>query len=175
MEHPIPDPSPRTAGDPSDPGGASRRLARVERRQRWLAAAFLTLGAGWVGTAARDVSEVPDVLRARAVQMVDAEGRVRAELAIDDDGSAGLFVRDEEGRSRAVLVHDAAQSALYLLDEDGTIRVGSAQYAHGGGGFALHGPKSEGAAVLYLKDEGSLTFYGHDGAVLERIPLGEER
>ncbi|MDH3732773.1 MAG: hypothetical protein OEU54_04530 [Gemmatimonadota bacterium] len=33
-----------------------------------------------------------------------------------------------------------------------------------------HGPEMKGAAVLYLKGDGSLTFYGDDGAVLDRFP-----
>lgn len=114
---------------------------------------------------------VADVLRARCVQLVDAEGRTRAELAIDADGSAGLFVHDERNRRRVALVHDAGQSALYLFDEDGAIRVGAAQYAHGGGGLALHGAEGRGAGVLYLKDgEASLTAYGADGGVAWRVP-----
>jgi hypothetical protein len=49
-------------------------------------------------------------------------------------------------------------------------RVVAAQFAHGRGGFALHGPESKGAAVLYLKEEGSLTFHGSDGEVTARLP-----
>ena len=55
---------------------------------------------------------------------------------------------------------------------DGTTRVGVAQFAHGGGGFALHGPEAKGAAVLYLQGDGSLTFYGPDGDVQARYPGG---
>lgn len=51
----------------------------------------------------------------------------------------------------------------------GDTRVGAAQFAHGGGGYALHGPGGRGAAVLYLKDEGSLTMYDADGAVAARF------
>ena len=68
-------------------------------------------------------------------------------------------------------VHDETQAAMYLLDEAGAIRVGAAQYAHGGGGFALHGDESKGAAVLYMKDrKGTLTFYDDGGGVRARLP-----
>jgi hypothetical protein len=146
-----------------------RRLEALERRNRSLLAVLGAMAAlVCLGAFARQ-DAVPDELRARRIVMVDAEGRARAELGLDEEGSAGLFVRDVEGRPRAIVVHDESQSALYLLDEKGTIRLGSAQYAHGGGGYALHGPEAKGAAVLYLKDEGSLTFYGEEGQVLERI------
>lgn len=157
------------------------RLASLEKRSRRSGVALLaavvvmtlsafaphddeTLKAGTI------VPIDAETLRARKIELVDAEGRVRAELAIDEDGSAGLFLHDEEGRVRASLAHDESQTALYLRDAEGGIRVGAAQYSHGGGGFALHGPGAKGTAVLYLKDEGSLTFYDGAGEVIHRIP-----
>ena len=61
-----------------------------------------------------------EVVAAERFELIDAEGRVRAEMAIDEDGSAGFFVRDDEGRLRATLIHDPHQAAMYLVDEDGT-------------------------------------------------------
>ena len=49
-------------------------------------------------------------------------------------------------------------------------RVGVAQFSHGGGGFALHGPGTRGAAVLYLRGDGSLTQYDTTGVVTARWP-----
>lgn len=144
------------------------RVATLERRSRALTGALAALMA-LVGLSALVPQEgAPAQVRARCFSLVDEEGRARAELSLQE-GTVGLFLRDTEERDRAMLVHDAEQSALYLLDEEGTIRVGSAQYAHGGGGHALHGPGSKGATVLYQKDGGSLTFYGEDGEALERI------
>lgn len=149
-----------------------RRLVRAERAVRRLRAVVL-LGApialGWGLLGAAQPDEVPEALRARRVQMVDADGRVRAELAIDDEGAAGLFVRDVDGRPRSLVIHDAAQSGLFLLDDAGTVRLGAAQFAHGGGGLALHGAASKGATVLYHKGEGSLAFYDDDGTVRRRL------
>ncbi len=144
------------------------RVRRLERRNRlWSALAFGGLGL-FLLSALRPQEES---IAAKRFELVDDTGRLRAALAIDEDGSAGLFVRDTEGRVRASLTQDQEQGALYFLDEDGTIRLGAAQYAHGGGGFALHGSESKGAAVLYLKERtGSLTFYDAEGNVSEALP-----
>jgi len=143
------------------------RIRRLEREQRvWRGAALgglvLLLGS-WARS--------DEVVSAPRFELVDEAGRVRAELAVDAAGRAGLFVRDGEGRVRAELIHDAEETALYLRDGDGAIRVGAAQYAHGGGGFALHGEATRGAAVLYMKNrQGSLSFYDADGTVRARLP-----
>lgn len=52
----------------------------------------------------------------------------------------------------------------------GDTRLGAAQFAHGGGGYALHGPGGRGAAVLYLSGDGSLTIYDAEGGVTARFP-----
>ncbi len=108
--------------------------------------------------------------------MVDAAGTVRAELGIDADGSAGLFLYDPEGRTRACLIHDPSQSALYLFDDQNVIRVGAAQFAHGGGGLAIHGEQSKGSTVLYQKDGmGSLILRDKDGNIIDRMPSAGEQ
>lgn len=154
------------------------RLDLLAHRQRYGLPAGLALGillTTLLGATSRDSTAPTDVVRATRFEMVDAEGRVRAELAIDKDGSAGMFLKDGGGGIRASLTHDAAQTALFLYDAEGTVRVGTAQFAHGGGGFALHGPKSKGAAALYLKGSGSLTFYDEEGAVTGKVPALEKR
>lgn len=171
---PLAPPSPDPAH--ADSGAAiadlARRLRRVERVNRGLAVALgAALVAGAVGL--RAPSAPPTEITARRIRMIDANDRVRAELGIDADGSAGLFVKDPEGVLRAAVVHDAAQTGLLVMDARGVVRLGAAQFAHGGGGFALHGEESRGAAVLYLKDRaGSMTFYDPDGGVIERAPRG---
>jgi hypothetical protein len=52
------------------------------------------------------------------------------------------------------------------------LAVGGTLFAHGGGGFALHGPEAKGAAVLYLKGDGNLTFFGAEGEVQARYRGG---
>jgi hypothetical protein len=109
-------------------------------------------------------------LTAHRIELVDDAGVVRARLAVEG-GSAGLFLLDADGRRRGALVHDESQTALFIFDEHGSVRVGAAQFAHGGGGFALHGASGRGGAVLYLKDaSGSLTMYDTEGEIVARFP-----
>ncbi len=150
-----------------DPRHLEARLDRLERRNRTLT---LLLAAAGLALATTSFGGQDDVLRARGVELVDAEGRARAELALDADGSAGLFVRDAEGRVRASVTHDDEATALFLRDTKGQVRLGAAQFAHGGGGYALHGPGGSPTTVLYQKEAGSLTFFDADGVIVERFP-----
>ncbi len=113
---------------------------------------------------------VEKVVRAERVEVVNSAGQPVVALGLDDHGSTGLFINDSAGEVRVALAHDAEGSALFIRDVDGVIRVGVAQFAHGGGGVALHGPNSQGAAVLYFKESGSLTFYNPDGEPTLRLP-----
>lgn len=146
-----------------------RRVARLERTTRAL---FVILVAvlGLVGTqSVRARQDDPETVRARGFQIIDEAGTVRGELTMGDDGPE-LRLHDERGRERLSLSQTNEDTALYIKDALGTTRVGIAQFAHGGGGVALHGPESKGAAVLYLKETGSLRFFGTDGEVTLRIP-----
>jgi hypothetical protein len=105
---------------------------------------------------------------------VNTDGDVVARLGVDDENTIGLFISDGDGNLRVSVTHEPEQSALFIRDERGDIRVGVAQFSHGGGGVALHGPEAKGAAVLYYKNGGSLSFYSADGATELRLPSVEE-
>lgn len=111
----------------------------------------------------------PDAIRSRSFELVDAREQVRGRLTMLAGGPS-LVLLDTAGVERVSLRHDGEATALYLKDSAGDTRVGVAQFAHGGGGVALHGPRARGAAVLYHKDRGTLTFYGADGTVIQRLP-----
>ncbi|KPJ86392.1 MAG: hypothetical protein AMS18_15690 [Gemmatimonas sp. SG8_17] len=123
------------------------RVIYLERTNRLLLAAAMILGALLVAGFRYGSEPVADVVRAHRIQLVDGSGHVRIDLR-----------------------HDTTETGLFILDESGGTRIGVAQFAHGGGGFALHGPDMKGAAVLYLKGQGSLTFYDETGEVTHRIP-----
>lgn len=145
-----------------------RRLAILEaqgRRLKMLGLGCLVAALAWTcytGGVRADV-------RARSFALVDASDRTYAELKMTADGP-GLFLMDAEGVARVSLVNNEEETALYLRDADDQIRIGVAQFAHGGGGVALHGEAARGAAVLYFKEGGSLTFYDVDGNVVTRVP-----
>jgi hypothetical protein len=66
------------------------------------------------------------------------------------DGRTGLFLLDENATPRVSVFHADDADGLYIDDAGGVTRIGVAQFEHGGGGVALHGPDSRGAAVLYF-------------------------
>lgn len=59
----------------------------------------------------------PSVLRAKAIEIVDGRGRVRAQLAISPDGEVVFRLRDASGAIRAKLGASEDGSALVLLNE----------------------------------------------------------
>jgi len=142
-----------------------RRVDRLERFNRVLIAVAASSLLAVVLTAARGAG---DPVRARAFQLIDGNDALRAELAFKD-GNPGLFLKDENGADRLLAVHEPDGTGLTITDEEGTTRIGVVQFAHGGGGVALHGPDSKGAAVLYYKNQGSLRFFDPEGSVTRQI------
>ena len=140
------------------------RVARLEMTNGLLLLALLVA----LGLAVGNARGTEPGLRAGAVQLVDEAGGVAAELAIRD-GNPGLYILDPDGRTRLALFHSAEATGLHVIDADEVTRVGVAQFAHGGGGLALHGPGSKGAAVLYYKDAGTLRFYDAEGNVTNAV------
>jgi hypothetical protein len=126
----------------------THRVRRLERsNRRLMAGLFVGFCLSLVAFASQQ-GDAPAVLQAQRFQLVDDTGHVWIDLK-----------------------HDSAETAIFLFDDSGTVRVGVAQFAHGGGGFALHGPQSRGAAVLYLRDQGSLTFYDAEDEATARFPV----
>lgn len=117
---------------------------------------------------ARSLPEPHHSVRARSIQLLDSEGKVAAELTTRD-GVPGLYILDAGGKTRVSLFHSSEATGLYVNDQDEVTRIGVAQFSHGGGGVALHGPESKGAAVLYFKDSGSLRFFDAEGKVTNGV------
>jgi hypothetical protein len=57
----------------------------------------------WAPLAVAAAATQQDIVSARRIQLVDASGRPRAELAISPDGGPGIFFYDSKGRNRLVL------------------------------------------------------------------------
>lgn len=148
-----------------------RRLEQLERRHRWLMVVLLALTALLlIAAATRDHART---LQAERFELVAANGQVRAILQADTDGAVSLNLLDSDGRTRVSMLHDTEQSGLMIRDAEDTVRIGVAQFAHGGGGVALHGEDSRGATVMYMKDaRGRFSLYDVDGKETARLPEG---
>ena len=100
------------------------------------------------------------LLRAERIELVDAKGQRRAELALSIDGGPALFFFDSAGRNRLELgLYSAAEGeapTVVLNDPD----------QRAAGIFRLYGPKD--APVLVLKHEGrDRSVYGLDAGSFE--------
>jgi hypothetical protein len=60
---------------------------------------------------------VPTVLRARAIELVDSHGRVRAQLDVESSGEVVFRLRDPNGTIRVKLGASEAGSGLLLANE----------------------------------------------------------
>ncbi len=140
---------------------------RLRRAERWVIALGMLLAVAVAGLAYLQFHPI-GMLRLSSLEMVDANGNTVGLLG-QKDGRTGLFLMDEASVPRVSVFHADDADGLYIDDGQGVTRIGVAQFAHGGGGVALHGPDSQGAAVLYYKDKGSLRFFNKDGKVVHEI------
>jgi hypothetical protein len=62
-------------------------------------------------------AKVPAVLRAQAIELVDARGRVRAQLNVERSGEVVLRLRDRTGAIRVKLGAGDDGSGLVLMNE----------------------------------------------------------
>lgn len=145
------------------------RVARLEKTNRRLLALLTLLTVIAVAVLLLGAAQKPSLQQATEFQLLDESGAVRAGLSLKD-GQPGLYLRDETGVERVSLFHQADGSGLHVSDADGVTRIGVVQFAHGGGGVALHGPESRGAAVLYYKNSGSLRLFDAEGRVTDAVP-----
>jgi hypothetical protein len=58
----------------------------------------------------------PETVRARAIELVDQHGQVRAQLNVEADGEAVFRLRDSKGEIRVKIGAGADGSGLLLLD-----------------------------------------------------------
>lgn len=168
--------------------GLERRLSRSSRVQRGLIA-LLVLQLGLA--AGEQDPVVPDVLRARALHVVDASGTPVVLIASDRDGNGGLAVYDKQSRplisleadqrgAGAVNVMDpdrpATAAAFLGVDPhgDGLSGVRSAR-DHGGASFGI-GVHGAGEFALYNASGRRVGAFGGDahGAGMLRLSDGSQ-
>ena len=117
-------------------------------------------GGAVVPLAGAAASAQPEVVTASRIKLVDARGKVRAELAMSGDGGPGLFFYDTAGRNRLVLgLYSPAESEYPF------VVLNDAQQ-HAAGIFRLFGGHE--APVVVLKNQGrDRSIYGLNQNSLE--------
>ena len=66
------------------------------------------------------MSDIPDVVQAKAFQLVDDSGKVRAELSTTSDGDPSFVLLDEGGQIRlSATLNESQQPFLALFDQNG--------------------------------------------------------
>jgi hypothetical protein len=81
-----------------------------------LTAINLVIGAGLVAGQAAAKGAAADTVRAGLIELVDEQGRVRAQLKVEPDGEAVFRLRDAKGEIRVKLAAGERGSGLVLLD-----------------------------------------------------------
>jgi hypothetical protein len=100
----------------------------------------------WAPLAGAAAATQPDVISARRIQLLDASGRARAELAMSPDGGPGIFFYDTKGRNRLVLgLYSPAESEYPFV----VLNDAQQQAA---GIFRLYGGRE--TPVVVLKNKG---------------------
>jgi len=115
-----------------------------------LLAAYVLAHVGRVMTggnvSAGPIAAQQQVLSAQRIQLIDSNGRTRAELAMSRDGGPGLFFYDTKGRNRLELgLYSPAESEYPFVVLNDT-------QLHAAGIFRLYGGSE--TPVVVLKNQG---------------------
>ena len=96
-------------------------------REGWTRVALVALGvlagapllrfAPIVAAQDEEAGEAAEVLRAERIDLVDEQGRTRAQLAVEPGGEAVFRIRDAEGTIRVKLGASRSGSGLVLLND----------------------------------------------------------
>jgi hypothetical protein len=79
---------------------------------------LMLVASSWTGLRTGTGRGDPAVIRAQAIELVDARGDARLRLYLGDDGSGNLRIRDGNGKVRVKLGTSAAGSTgLLLMDQ----------------------------------------------------------
>ena len=104
---------------------------QVRRQRRWnIALGVLVVVGGMM--AAKGIQEVPDVIRAKKIQVVDDDGKVLVGMAGDKHGGV-LAVANGSEQEVAVLAAESNGGNLLLLNNDKVPQVILSMTKNGGG------------------------------------------
>ncbi len=185
---PVPDAAPPST-PPAPAASIEERLAALEgshRIQRLVITAMVPVlaGAVWIAWSGRAASppEAPAaastaqaLVRTQAV-VIDDGGKLRAELALEEDGSPMLRLNGQGGEPQAAFgVGIDGTSGLSLYDPRGTPRLGFGVFRDETVGVVLFDATARRRAEMILADDGSprLRFFDATGATILELPDGE--
>jgi len=149
-----------------------RELGRMKRRNRWLLGAILIVVGGLsapkvfettASLARAQTGGTVKEIRARSIVIEDENGKTRATLAANKDGS-NLALYDEKGKGRAGLTVTKDGPGLTLFDINGKNRAGLAVIKDGPGLVLYDESGNARAALGALKDGPTLALYNENSA-----------
>ena len=110
------------------------------------------------------MSDIRDVVQAKAFQLVDDDGSVRAEMKLSEDGSPEFVLRDQYGQDRLVARIDGFSASLSLSNQDGQARFDVSVDESGDPSLSLrdHGGKPRLSASLDESGRPSLDLRDQD-------------
>lgn len=94
----------------------------------------------WTGAAGTTRRGDPRVVRAQAIELVDARGEVRLQLHLGEDGSGNLRIRDGSGKVRVKLGTTIEGSTGLLLMDQSVEPTVSLVAGRAGSSITLAGP-----------------------------------
>ncbi|HKY04088.1 MAG TPA: hypothetical protein VJQ56_04315 [Blastocatellia bacterium] len=104
----------RRIPEPKRPGGLTLAVTGINI----IAAVVVACGSISNREAAADATQIPKVIRAQAIELVDERGQVRAQLHLGEDGGGNLRLRGGDGTVRVKLAGTTDGSGLLLFDKE---------------------------------------------------------
>ncbi len=116
----------------------------------------------------------PRAVIAQEFRLIDAQGNMRASLAMRPDGGPGLVFADKQGKSRAAIGLSDDQSFLALYDTEGHARLRVTLLNDGSVGLTLQDKNQKQRSALRLQADGSPVMTLNDAEGKNRAALATE-
>jgi hypothetical protein len=124
-------------------------------------------------SAKSDISAPRRVLTASEFLLLDAAGKPRAKIDVNDDGQAGFAMYDRDNHPRAqIVVDNYGAPSVRLYDTTDKLRLSLEISTDGVPTVRLLDTSDRPRAVLGVDGQGEagLNFYAQDGRVLRELP-----
>jgi hypothetical protein len=142
------------------------RWEREKRQMLGLGVAVLTLCVG-LALFASGWGRRPKVVEAESFVMRDHEGKIRARLVTDGDGSTVLTFLDSLGQNQVQLRSTGDRTSGFYLYDHGRVRIGLTAAPVGNATINLFDNEGERSTEVYMKPDGAsgVTFRDGSGAI----------